>query len=553
MLGKMNIKNMFYLFSLCVCLFLGACADDKGNYTYRDKAFITIDNISQMVSVLVGAEYIDLKPMVTSSIEGVIDDENENFEFSYQRKNSEGEWVEVARQKDLYMLASLSSGTHAFVFSVTDKRTDVKTMKLFYVNATTITSEGWMVLCNEGAEEKVRLDMLAQISIDRIMPAYNVIQRAAGVPDQYHATNLGFYSTGSSNGNRIVMMSEDGAYILRTSDGVRGYTDFVELNSDNELKQSMFLTTSDDHIVNFVGVPCNVPYKPEHDVVICTSKEGNAYAWNVVLQETAFEYPINTSTRGGTPEYRVAPYVGTTLQRPVGKEYGLALLFDMDHHRFVYWSGEGGRADEGKKQVLHLLDDPENKLFSYNTGNMDLVCMLSSSFSEGTVYCIMQDGSKRHVYGVNLANGEIKQTLCNLDVTAEHFTQATCFAASSQYYVIYYAYGNTVYAYNLGSGVSEPVISLDGEEVTCLKFNRVDYPWGVDQLCTKYDDEVKAIYRDRENQLIVGSWKNAATDNNGGVLRFYDVESSGMKLTLKPGWEYSGYAKIKDVRYKEIR
>lgn len=66
----------------------------------------------------------------------------------------------------------------------------------------------------------------------------------------------------------------------------------------------------------------------------------------------------------------------------------------------------------------------------------------------------------------------------------------------------------------------------------------------------KYDDEIKNIYRDRENQLIVCSYKNAATDNNGGMLRFYDVRGSGMKLTLKPGWEYSGFAKIKDVRYK---
>ena len=37
------------------------------------------------------------------------------------------------------------------------------------------------------------------------------------------------------------------------------------------------------------------------------------------------------------------------------------------------------------------------------------------------------------------------------------------------------------------------------------------------------------------------------------LLRFYDVSGSGMKLTLKPGWEYSGFAKIKDVRYKEVR
>mgnify|MGYP000015326339 FL=1 len=105
----------------------------------------------------------------------------------------------------------------------------------------------------------------------------------------------------------------------------------------------------------------------------------------------------------------------------------------------------------------------------------------------------------------------------------------------------------------MGSGVSEPVITLEGEEITCLKFNRYDYPWGIDDLCSKYDDEIKNIYRDRENQLIVCSYKNAATDNNGGMLRFYDVSGSGMKLTLKPGWEYSGFAKIKDVRYKEVR
>lgn len=70
------------------------------------------------------------------------------------------------------MLAALESGRHAFLFSVTDKRTEVKTLKLFYVNATTITSEGWMLLCDEGSEERVRLDMLAQISVDRIVPAY---------------------------------------------------------------------------------------------------------------------------------------------------------------------------------------------------------------------------------------------------------------------------------------------------------------------------------------------------------------------------------------------
>lgn len=63
-----------------------SCAEDKGNYTYEDKAVITIDSISSMLSVLANAEYIDLKPVVTSNLEGIIDERNTNFEFAYQRK-----------------------------------------------------------------------------------------------------------------------------------------------------------------------------------------------------------------------------------------------------------------------------------------------------------------------------------------------------------------------------------------------------------------------------------------------------------------------------------
>ena len=97
----------------------------------------------------------------------------------------------------------------------------------------------------------------------------------------------------------------------------------------------MFLAATDDHIVNFVSVPYKGLYKPEHDAVICVSREGNVYAWNTVEVETGFEYPINTSVRGGTPEYKVAPYVGTTLKRPLSSDFGIALLFDTDNHRFV--------------------------------------------------------------------------------------------------------------------------------------------------------------------------------------------------------------------------
>ena len=65
----MNILKISRLNMLWFCLLAIACAEDKGNYTYEDKAVITIDSISSMLSVLANAEYIDLKPVVTSNLE----------------------------------------------------------------------------------------------------------------------------------------------------------------------------------------------------------------------------------------------------------------------------------------------------------------------------------------------------------------------------------------------------------------------------------------------------------------------------------------------------
>lgn len=106
-----------------------------------------------------------------------------------------------------------------------------------------------MLLCDEGSEERVRLDMLAQISVDRIVPAYDVIRRKDGVPEQYHAANIGFYATGSATGNRIIAMSEDAAYWLETTDS-KGGGEFLDVESYHELKSAMFLAATDDHIVN---------------------------------------------------------------------------------------------------------------------------------------------------------------------------------------------------------------------------------------------------------------------------------------------------------------
>ena len=52
---------------------------------------------------------------------------------------------------------------------------------------------------------------------------------------------------------------------------------------------------------------------------------------------------------------------------------------------------------------------------------------------------------------------------------------------------------------------------------------------------------------------MVASYNSSAADDNGGTLRFYSTVSPGVDMTLVPGWEYTGFAKIVDAVYKEVR
>ena len=540
-------RTNFYVLTLAflAASLLAACTEDKGNYSYSEKTIITIEGIPDEISVLAHAEHLDLAPIITSNTEGEIKADNPDFEFACMRASSDPKWVDMNPEhtKDVHYPADMGVGTYLCYYSVTDKRTGITTYKTFNLKVVSTTYEGWMVLCNEGNEERVRLDMLAQLSPSRYVAAHDVVNIGGEKPALNHATGISLYSNQRSIGNKIVMLSESGAYILNNTD----------LSSDEafELKKSLFVSTTPDHIVNFTCIPSSAQ-TANHDAIIAVSEEGNAYLWNVREVGAGFEDPINTSVRGNAPEYKVASFVGTTLTRGNGvPAYGIALLFDTTNHRFIGW--DSNRDD---KQTCYPLTDPTgaDKKFSFQTGTMDLLCMVNTAFSQGVTYCIMQDGSKRHIYAINVSTKDFVQAGSYEDVQAPGFDKATCFAASSQYPVLYYAYKNKVYAYNLATRMASEAITLDaGEEVTCIKFNMYDDPFGVANLTQKMDETFAEAFAQRQFELIVGTYDNTRTDGNGGILRFYETSSPGTVLTFKPGWEYTGYARIKDLRYKEVR
>lgn len=549
--------NKFFMYKTIAIFFavllFTSCLEDKGNYTYGNQEIITIEGIPEQIAVLANAENIVITPTITSNLRGNIGNNHPDFEFSCERKEDD-KWIEMCSSpdnKDINMLADIKAELHTCRYSVIDRNTGVRTSFLFYINATTVTTEGWILLCNEESTDNTRIDMLSYLSMDRILPAYNVVKFAEEIPELKNPQTITFIASRGSMGNKIVMTTETGAYIIPSAGNHYGFGEIQEVTAVNDLKISMFLAAPEVPVVKLTNVPCQWSSVPSHSAVIAVDASGNAYAWDHGTVGARFEHPINTSERGKAPEYKVSPYIGTSLERFFNLQtYGIALLYDIENKRFIGWNAEADNQGS-KKQTCYPLSNPENKLFNVENTGMDLVCMLNTL---NKTLCIMQDGSKRHIYSFNIQTKDFAHDACYIDIQAEHFTDASLFAPSSQYPVIYYAYRNKVYSYNYATGENKVAISLpENEEVTMIKFNRYDDPFSAGYIVTGGSNEEKQAFTARQNQLIVGSYNSSVPDDKGGTLRFYETVSPGVDLTLVTGWEYTGFAKIVDAVYKEVR
>ena len=534
---KINILvSLFLAFSFI------ACFDDKGNYDYHEVAELTIENIPELIEVLGSSDHIIVQPKVTSSLEGEITNDNPNFEFTYKLEKKSGgiladeKWVNLNPSKslDLDTLASFPADTYIVWFTVKDIRSGVETSTTFDVKVTSPTYEGWMILCNEGNQERVRMDMISVISAERVIPAYDLLT-PLGLPDLKKANEIGFStSLFASPNDQIYVMSEEGAYLIDRET-------FKTDESWNIYLVSFIIPPTEGNIVKYTSLNSGSSYGPLAS--FCVSNTGNAYAQILGMAGAAFEYPINTSVRGGTPEYKVAPYIGISMARPGNGQ--TALFYDTDNQRFVGWK-YGNNVDA--RQTLTPLPDPENKLFSFQTG-MDLIYMESTRYSNGLVYSILQNANgKRVIYGINMSGNGFAQESKYENPDAPDFDKATAFAFHSQYPYLFYAVGNKVYLHNLGTNKTYLMNNItlgDQEVVTLLKFNL--YQQNSLSDLNNQSDEFMA----RQYELMVGSYDSSIDGVNGGKLGFYPVDGTNNSVSKRI--EYSGFAKIKDVVYRERR
>ena len=530
------------LFASC---FLASCVNDDGSYDYTELAEITIEGIPELTEVLGHVENIKLSPRFISSVDGEIKPGDSNYTVQYRigHKGMGSMAVDSVAQKALAWLditpksgfdidypADFSTGAYLLWVTITDNRNGAVTSKQYQINVGSTTYEGWLVLCNEGAEERVRLDMISKISSTKTVVAKDLAQ---GLPTLHHATSVLLFTKDANPGDEAYLFTREGSYDLDTES--------LESNPEWDFNSMHFAFDPGETIIkqeNFAG--------PYYDwttrYMVCFGENGNAYAYTSGTYGAAFSTPINTTTEGTGAQFRVAPYCGYSWMRPWNRSYGEYMLFyDIDNRRFLIFDGTLDRLQ------LNVIPDPghdEVNLFSYTTGK-DFVYMQSTRRSNGLVYTILQDPAtgKRSIYGINLGGATYAQELYIPDVDAPGFDQATQFAFDTRFPLLFYSVGSKLYCYNLGTRVTKEMNTGlgNGEEITKLKFNIYLIP-NYNKLANQSEEFMNQQYR-----LIVCTCDGNTT--SGGKVTFFDVD--GVNSTVTKGEQYTGFGKIVDILYRE--
>jgi len=547
------MKKLIFIFTLLTAILLPTgCFNDLGNYDYTELDEITITGLPDELELLGFVDNITLIPTITSLKEGIIGNNHPNYTVLYEMRRTDANTMPSRNVFDtlnttgnfsIDILAAYPPGRYQCWMRVIDKRTGISTSHFTIIVVGSTTNMGWMVLCNEGPQERVRLDFISRISSERIETIYDVAQ---GLPTLHHATQLGFQPMAQSPGNQIIIFSKEGSYHLN----------FNTLASDelSEFNLNNFIFSPGELMTHFSSFAIRGDNAYNHRYSVSFSVGGNVYCRDNTATASSFGSAINTTEPGTPPEFRVAPYFGFSEVRDgtTGPNGTSAMLYDIDNKRFVAFRGAvtGPNVVSGanSQRLSPLVDGPDD-LFSWQTGK-ELVYMEGTRYGQGNVYAILENSAgERSLCGVDMSGTGFFQNYYQEVVTAPDFKQAEHFAFHSQFPLMYYATSSKVYVYNLATQVTTDITSTvvnSGEEVTRIRFNLHRHPRLVGTGNGPITDQSPENIN-RQFHLVACTF-NSAAGINGGRVGIYQVPLYGAPLTRTE--QYTGFAKIKDIVYK---
>ncbi len=511
------MKQKYLLFFILSWILI-SCNDDESNVVLKDINELEIKGINDQswYNVIAFSDTLRIYPDITSSL---YDGDKDRYEYTWRMiPNSApsitpGDSVEyiVGNEKNLNLVVNLPADTYRGSYVVKDKENDLKWHKFFYVQVRSLTSEGWMVLCDQSGE--ARLDVLFNINENENLTSHNLWVNndfPLGKPQSM----LFSYSV---HGPSLMYVSDNGTY---------------ELDENLNFDESRSLIWKFGPPLKRVDVRATAinQFGGLTKLWVLVDKEGDVYTNNKGLYGSVFEYPVNKIN--GETYFKAAPFVAA-------------------NHNWVWAPNVGPSVmlyDETNKQFLEIKDGAEypsvmrytnESLFTAKTGR-DMVHLEGTK--EGLTYAILKDSEtgKYYYYCVHMQSESKNDQLRYGEVLGPNLDQVQQFACSHMFPYLFYSIKDKVYQFDM-SNPGQPakeVLSFPGETVKVIKFTPF-VAW------EPYED----WERNRNFDLLVASTIDSAAMESNGIIRMYNVPN--LMGDLKIIQDERGFGNIIDVTYKE--
>lgn len=201
---KQKIMKTVYRFLLVALLAMAATSclyEDKGNYDYHAINDITIGGIAsgQEYPVVSFVDTLRIKPQITCAQST----DESTLEYQWSVLITEGEQYErvIGKEKNLEWPADLKAGKYTGLFKVYDKISGLSWIQSFKIVATTVTSEGYLVLCRQ--ENRPRMDIIHTVDQDRELVGRDIFDGGSLVGEP-----IGFDYTSGLWGSLVLHTSE---------------------------------------------------------------------------------------------------------------------------------------------------------------------------------------------------------------------------------------------------------------------------------------------------------------------------------------------------------
>ena len=513
------MKFIRYISCLIALLLTFACAQDEGNYVYRE-----LDE--PVISGLADTEVLSFERLrIVPVIEGV-DPDGFTFGWKAVDQNGTNEVSVLGNGLELDYEVTLSPGLYTLFFTATENSTGLYWQESMNLTVSSSMSEGWMVLCSD--EGRARLDVVSAVTGE----TYRDVLKSNGMPQMNGPRRIQWLSEKTDEAAPYYLLTDDGATRLGKDDfGWKPEYDFsYEVASPDKL------------------APYSIVSSGFGKVVVSGTK---AYYCEIMGFDGLYGSAVNKN-------FAVSPYVGANVLAT--QIYAAVhLLYDTDNGRFMAYcpllsSNDLGGLDPlvDMEEFTQIADGMSPDAGVVGNGfdtwpeGMDMVYMENTRYDPGNgkmgrTYAVLADGNRRHIYGIQLGD-ILRYADCTYVLGKGYYGDASAcrdmsnagnlFAFSSLKNYMYYSAGSTVYRVDLSESPlrAEEQFSLPGEDITCMKFN---------------------LYQRSENMQKSYDLVVASVKDGEGVLRIYEGRDSDGDFSKVEPEVFRGFARIVDVEYKE--